>query len=382
MRRISTLVLCTTLLASTMVCGSDSSPVDGNTSRDPRLSQISLPAGFSIDIYAEGVENARSMALGSDGTLFIGSRSEGKVYAVKDVDGDYKADQVFTIDSGLYMPNGVAFRDGSLYVAEVNRILRYDFIEPRIDNPPEPVVVNNGFPSDRHHGWKFIRFGPDNKLYVPVGGPCNVCEQDDERYATIMRMNPDGTDLEVYVSGVRNTVGFDWSPGTQELWFTDNGRDMLGNDIPPDELNRVTQAGQHFGFPYHHGTNIPDPDFGGKRAKDTTVSPALELDPHVAAIGMRFYTGTMFPEEYRNQIFIAEHGSWNRDQKIGYRVMLVRLNGSDPVSYEPFIEGWLQGEDNWGRPADVLVMPDGSMLVSDDQAGLIYRVTYDELSDW
>jgi glucose/arabinose dehydrogenase len=364
-----------------MACGSDSSPVDGDRSRDPRLSQIRLPAGFSIDIYAEGVENARSMALGSDGTLFVGSRSEGKVYAVKDVDGDYKADQVFTIDSGLYMPNGVAFRDGSLYVAEVNRILRYDFIEPRIDNPPEPVVVNNGFPSDRHHGWKFIRFGPDNKLYVPVGGPCNVCEQDDERYATIMRMNPDGTDLEVYVSGVRNTVGFDWSPGTQELWFTDNGRDMLGNDIPPDELNRVTQAGQHFGFPYHHGTNIPDPDFGGKRAKDTTVSPALELDPHVAAIGMRFYTGTMFPEEYRNQIFIAEHGSWNRDQKIGYRVMLVRLNGSDPVSYEPFIEGWLQGEDNWGRPADVLIMPDGSMLVSDDQAGLIYRVTYDELSD-
>lgn len=381
MRRISTLVLCTTLLASTMACGSDSSPVDGNTSRDPRLSQISLPAGFSIDIYAEGVENARSMALGSDGTLFVGSRSEGKVYAVKDVDGDYKADQVFTIDSGLYMPNGVAFRDGSLYVAEVNRILRYDFIEPRIDNPPEPVIVSNGFPSDRHHGWKFIRFGPDNKLYVPVGGPCNVCEQNDERYATIMRMNPDGTDLEVYVSGVRNTVGFDWSPGTQELWFTDNGRDMLGNDIPPDELNRVAQAGQHFGFPYHHGSNIPDPDFGGKRAKDTTVSPALELDPHVAAIGMRFYTGTMFPEEYRNQIFIAEHGSWNRDQKIGYRVMLVRLNGSDPVSYEPFIEGWLQGEDNWGRPADVLVMPDGSMLVSDDQAGLIYRVTYDELSD-
>ena len=381
MRRISTLALCTTLLASTMACGSDPSPVDRNTSRDPRLSQISLPAGFSIDIYAEGVENARSMALGSDGTLFVGSRREGKVYAVKDVDGDYKADQVFTIDSGLYMPNGVAFRDGSLYVAEVNRILRYDFIEPRIDNPPEPVVVSSGFPSDRHHGWKFIRFGPDNKLYVPVGGPCNACEQDDERYATIMRMNPDGTDLEVYVSGVRNTVGFDWSPGTHELWFTDNGRDMLGNDIPPDELNRVTQAGQHFGFPYHHGTNIPDPDFGGKRAKDTTVSPALELDPHVAAIGMRFYTGTMFPEEYRNQIFIAEHGSWNRDQKIGYRVMLVRLNGSDPVSYEPFIEGWLRGEDNWGRPADVLVMPDGSMLVSDDQAGLIYRVTYDELND-
>ncbi len=381
MPRISTLALCTTLLASTMACGSDPSPVDRNTSRDPRLSQISLPAGFSIDIYAEGVENARSMALGSDGTLFVGSRSEGKVYAVKDVDGDYKADQVFTIDSGLYMPNGVAFRDGSLYVAEVNRILRYDFIEPRIDNPPEPVVVSSGFPSDRHHGWKFIRFGPDNKLYVPVGGPCNACEQDDERYATIMRMNPDGTDLEVYVSGVRNTVGFDWSPGTHELWFTDNGRDMLGNDIPPDELNRVTQAGQHFGFPYHHGTNIPDPDFGGKRAKDTTVSPALELDPHVAAIGMRFYTGTMFPEEYRNQIFIAEHGSWNRDQKIGYRVMLVRLNGSDPANYEPFIEGWLQGEDNWGRPADVLVMPDGSMLVSDDQAGLIYRVTYDELND-
>ena len=377
MRSVFTLVSSTILVMVIMACGSDPSPVnDDPSSTDPRLSQITLPAGFHIDIYAEGVDNARSMALGSDGTLFVGSRHAGKVYAVKDLDGDFKADQVLTIDSGLFMPSGVAFRDGALYVAEVNRVLRYDFIEPRIDNPPEPVVVSTELPSDQHHGWKFIQFGPDNKLYIPVGGPCNVCERDDPRYASILRMNPDGTDQEVYVSGVRNTVGFDWHPTTNELWFTDNGRDNLGQDIPPDELNRVTQAGQHFGFPYHHATDIPDPDFGSKRAKDTTVSPAMELGPHVAAIGMRFYTGEMFPAAYRNQIFIAEHGSWNRDQKIGYRVMMVRLNGSDPVSYEPFIEGWLQGEDNWGRPADVLVMPDGSMLVSDDLTGLIYRITY------
>ena len=193
-----------------------------------------------------------------------------------------------------------------------------------------------------------------------------------------MRMNPDGTDLEVYVSGVRNTVGFDWHPDTGELWFSDNGRDLMGNDIPPDELNRVTEAGQHFGFPYHHGTDIADPEFGGRRPLDSLVHPVQDLDPHVAAVGMRFYTGDMFPPEYRHQVLIAEHGSWNRDERIGYRVTLVRLDGNEAVSYEDFAEGWLVDEEYSGRPADVEVMPDGSLLVSDDYAGVIYRITYGE----
>lgn len=337
---------------------------------------ITLPPGFSIAVYADNVPGARSMALGSRGTLFVGSRGEGKVYALMDRNGDQVADEVITIAKGLQMPNGVAFRNGSLYVAEVSRVLRYDAIEERLKNPPKPVVVNDSFPDKTHHGWKFIRFGPDGRLYVPVGAPCNVCEEKDPRFATIMRMNPDGTGLEIFANGVRNTVGFDWHPGTGELWFTDNGRDWLGNDLPPDELNRAPRPGLHFGFPYRHGRDIPDPEFGAKRNPDQFVAPEMELGPHVAALGMRFYNGTMFPERYRNQIFIAEHGSWNRSERIGYRVTLVRLEGNRAVSYEPFAEGWLDNDKVWGRPVDVQVMPDGSMLVSDDKAGAIYRISY------
>ena len=361
----------------TVACGTTPAPGTGNPETDPLLSGIRLPEGFRIAVYARGVQNARAMAMGPGGTLFVGSRRAGNVYAVRDRDGDFTADEVIVLDSGLRMPSGVAFRDGALYVAEVSRVLRYDDIEDRLEDPPEPVVVNGGFPSDRHHGWKFIRFGPDGKLYVPVGAPCNVCERSDPRYATIMRMNPDGSDLELYVSGVRNTVGFDWHPGTGELWFTDNGRDLMGNDIPADELNRVTEPGQHFGFPYHHGIGVPDPEYGGKRPLDSMVAPAQELGPHVAAVGMRFYTGGMFPSEYRHQAFIAEHGSWNRDSKIGYRITLVRLDGNEAVGYEDFAAGWLEDEEVYGRPADVEVMPDGSLLVSDDYAGMIYRITHD-----
>ncbi len=341
------------------------------------LDRITLPAGFSIDVYATGVTNARAMALSPSGVLFVGSRSAGSVSAVVDTNKDQKADTVYTIATGLNMPSGVAFRDGALYVAEVNRVWRYDGIESRLDSPPKPVLVSEAFPSDRHHGWKFIRFGPDGLLYVPVGAPCNLCERDDPRYGSIMRMKPDGSGLETFVRGVRNSVGFDWHPQTNELWFTDNGRDMLGDEVPPDELNRVTRQGLHFGFPYCHGGDISDPDFGGKRPCSEFEPPARRLGPHVAAIGMRFYTGQTFPPEYRNQILIAEHGSWNRSNKIGYRVMLVRLDGGGKaVSYEPFAEGWLQGEKAWGRPADVQVMPDGALVVSDDQAGVIYRISY------
>lgn len=342
------------------------------------LACIKLPPGFSIDYYAENIEGARSMALSPNGTLFVGSRDAGKVYAVLDRNNDSKADDVRVLAEGLDMPNGVAFRNGSLYVAEVSRVLRYDNIEATLENPPAPVVVNDKFPSDRAHDWKYIKFDPDGKLYVPVGMPCNVCnkEGEDERYGTIMRMEPDGSQLEIFAKGVRNTVGFAWHPETGELWFTDNGRDWLGDDIPPDELSRAPRKGMHFGFPFCHGGDIPDPEFGGLRNCSEFTPPEIKLGPHVAALGMTFYTGTMFPEEYRNQIFIAEHGSWNRKIPIGYRVSLVRLENGTAVSHEPFAEGWLQGLAAWGRPVDVLVMPDGALLVSNDKNNAIYRISY------
>ena len=334
-----------------------------------------MPPGFQVRLFAR-VPGARSMALSPNGTLFVGTREEGKVYAVRAGDGPEKSGAVVTIARGLRMPNGVAFREGALYVAEVNRVLRYDGIESRLDSPPEPSVVNDSFPKDRHHGWKFIRFGPDGMLYVPVGAPCNICEPKEPVYAAIHRMKPDGSGRKLFASGVRNTVGFDWHPQTGELWFTDNGRDWMGDEIPPDELNHAPKPGMHFGYPYCHGKNIPDPEFGKKRPCSEFVPPAIALAPHVAAIGMRFYTGKMFPEEYRNQIFIAEHGSWNRSNPIGYRVTLVRLQNNRAVKYEVFAEGWLEGGRDWGRPADVLVAPDGALLVSDDKAGAIYRISY------
>ncbi|HWP99434.1 MAG TPA: sorbosone dehydrogenase family protein [Vicinamibacterales bacterium] len=340
------------------------------------LDTIRLPPGFRIEVYADGVENARSLALGPGGVLFVGTRSEGNVYAVVDRDGDERADRVYTIARGLNMPNGVAVREGALYVAEVNRILRFDDIERRLENPPKPVVVNDTLPRERHHGWKFIAFGPDGLLYVPVGAPCNICLSEDERFASILRMKPDGTGVEVFAHGVRNSVGFDWHPRTKELWFTDNGRDWLGDNAPPDELNRAPKPGLHFGYPFCHGRDIADPEFGTRRRCSEFVPPVQELGPHVAAVGMRFYTGRMFPPEYHGQIFIAEHGSWNRSTPIGYRVTVVTLDGDRAVAYRPFAEGWLQGSKAWGRPADVLVMPDGALLVSDDEAGVIYRISY------
>ncbi len=340
------------------------------------MNEIKLPPGFRIGVYAYPVPGARSLALGAKGTVFVGTRGEGKVYALSDRDGDGRAEAVVTIAESLNSPNGVAFRGGALYVAEISRVIRFDDVENRLARPPAPAVVNDTFPRDEHHGWKFIRFGPDGKLYVPVGAPCNVCERSDERYASIMRMNADGSGLEVFARGVRNTVGFDWRPATGELWFTDNGRDWMGDNEPPDELNRAPKAGLHFGFPYVHGKDLPDPIYGKKGIPPAFTPPARELGPHVAALGMRFYVGEMFPPAYRGQVFIAEHGSWNRTTPIGYRVTLVRLDGDDAVSYEVFAEGWLRGRKAWGRPVDVLVMPDGALLVSDDKAGAVYRITY------
>lgn len=337
---------------------------------------IRLPSGFRIDIYASGIEGARSMALGGDGTLYVGTRSPGRVYALRDRDGDNRTDEIITVISGLNMPNGVAYREGSLYVAEVDRVIVFDGIEAALPSVPAPRVLNDRFPGEKHHGWKFIRFGPDGMLYVPVGAPCNVCESEDERFATIMRLKTDGGGLEIFARGVRNTVGFDWHPRTKELWFTDNGRDWLGDDRPPDELNRAPEAGLHFGFPYIHGRDIIDPDFGKSSRPEDYVPPARELGPHVASLGMRFYTKEMFPEKYRGRIFIAEHGSWNRSVPIGYRVTTVTLEGNKAVGYEVFAEGWLDGMTAWGRPVDVQVMPDGALLVSDDRAGAIYRISY------
>jgi glucose/arabinose dehydrogenase len=340
------------------------------------LDLIKLPAGFKIDLYAADIPDARSMVMSPGGILFVGTRKAGNVYAVVDRDADFRGDEVITLLKGLNMPNGVAFRQGSLYVAEVNRILRFDLIENRLHSPPAPVVVNDTFPRDKHHGWKYMAFGPGDMLYVPVGAPCNICETEDRRFATIMRMQPDGSQLEIFVRGVRNSVGFDWHPQTKELWFTNNGRDWMGDDLPPDTLHRAFKKGLNFGFPYCHGGDIPDPEYGQKRQCDQFAPPALKLGPHVASLGMKFYTGSMFPLQYKHNIFIAEHGSWNRSKPIGYRITRVILNGNRPIRYETFAEGWLQGEKAWGRPVDVLVMPDGALLVSDDRAGAIYRVSY------
>jgi glucose/arabinose dehydrogenase len=340
------------------------------------LDQIKLPPGFQIALYAQGVDNARSLALSPSGTVFVGSRTAGKVYAVVDEDHDHKADKIYVIAEGLDMPNGVAFRDGALYVAEVHQVIKFENVEHNLAQPPQPLAVNSSFSRDQWHGWKFIRFGPDGKLYVPVGAPCNVCEPPGPLFSSITRMNPDGRGLEVFAEGVRNSVGFDWHPKNQELWFTDNGRDMLGDDLPPDELNHAPLAGMHFGFPYCHSGDIPDPQFGKKHGCMEFNPPAQKLGPHVASLGMRFYRGNMFPEEYRHQIIIAEHGSWNRSKKIGYRLTLVRLQDNKPVAYEVFAEGWKQGEAVWGRPVDIEEREDGSLLVSDDYAHAIYRITY------
>jgi glucose/arabinose dehydrogenase len=340
----------------------------------PPVENLRLPPGFHVSVFAANVPGARSLTLGPKGTLFVGTRGEGVVYAIPGGASSVAADEVVTIARALNSPNGVAVRDGALYVAEIHRVIRFDGIEDRLKSPPAAVPVVT-YPKDGHHGWKFMAFGPDGLLYVPVGAPCNICKPDDP-YASITRLKADGTLFEVFARGIRNTVGFDWHPETKELWFTDNGRDWLGDDAPPDELNHAPKAGLHFGFPYCHGGTLPDPEFGKWRPCSDFTPPAQMLGPHVASLGMRFYTGTMFPAAYRNQIFIAEHGSWNRSRKIGYRVSLVTLAGNRAVAYETFLEGFLQGEKAWGRPVDVLVRPDGSLLVSDDHAGAIYRITY------
>jgi len=342
-----------------------------NSSVTASLDDIRLPPGFVIEEYAD-VPNARSLALGSQGTVFVSNRKGRSVYAV--VRRDDGSTRTIELLSGMSTPNGIAFHNGDLYVAEIDRIIRYVDIESHLEVAPTGEVLDINLPSDRHHGWRYIGFGPDDKLYISIGAPCNICDK--FGYAQIIRVNTNGTDRETYASGIRNSVGFTWHPTSGELWFTDNGRDMLGDDIPACELNRAPRQGLHFGYPYCHAGEISDPKFGSGRDCSSFSPPVQNLGPHVAPLGVKFYTGDLFPDEYRNQIFIAEHGSWNRSKKIGYRITLVRLEGNQAVSYEPFAEGWLQREQVSGRPVDLLVLEDGSMLVSDDFSGKIYRITY------
>lgn len=341
----------------------------------PPLERLLVPPGFHVSLYSDQVPNARELALGANGTVFVGSTGAGKVYALTDRNRDGVADQVRVIASGLKLPMGVAFHDGDLYVSAVSRILVWHDIEQHLDAPPAPQLVTDRLPAETHHGGKFLAFGPDGKLYVPIGAPCNICDPAPD-HGKLIRMNPDGSDWQDVAHGIRNSVGFDWQPGTGRLWFTDNGRDMMGDDIPGDELNQITGTGQHFGYPYCHQGDLLDPEFGRGKTCADYVPPVLKLGAHVASLGMRFYTGTQFPARYRGAVIVAEHGSWNRTKKSGYRVMAARLDGSKVLGYEPLVTGFMQNERAWGRPVDVLVLPDGSLLVSDDLAGAVYRITY------
>jgi glucose/arabinose dehydrogenase len=366
----------TSFLGAALACAAMFAPshaARASAATDKVVANVRLPPGFKLEVYTDRVPSARSMALGQSGSLFVGTRT-GEVYAVT---GDPTAKTppvVKVIARQMNVPNGVAFRDGALYVAEVNRILRFDAIESSLDTLPAPKVVRDDLPRDRHHGWRYIAFGPDGRLYVPIGAPCNVCNE--PNYGVITRMNPDGSGREVFARGVRNSVGFAWHPQTQEMWFTDNGRDWLGDEQPPCELNLAPRAGLDFGFPYCHGRNTKDPDFGNLGECSRMTPPVQALGAHVAPLAVKFYTGQMFPEDLRNRVFIAEHGSWNRGEKSGYRITTVKLSGNKAVAYEPFVTGFNQDDEVFGRPVDLLMLADGSMLVSDDTAGAIYRISY------
>lgn len=336
--------------------------------------------GFAIELWADGLAGARSLALGEHGTVFVGARRDGKVWAIPTRDG--RAGAPVAIGSGLDQPNGVAFHDGALYVAEIGRITRWADIETRL-GAATPQVIRDDLPTETHHGWRYIGFGPDGKLYLPIGAPCNVCEPETfERggaqlqYGSITRMNADGSDWELIAKGVRNSVGYDWNPATKQLWFTDNGRDLLGDDVPSDELNRLAKTGEHFGFPYCHQGDLADPEYGGEHPCKEFTPPAHKLGAHVAALGLHFYTGRQFPVAYRGAALIAEHGSWNRSSKVGYRVVAVMLDGDRATGETVLVDGFLKGQDASGRPVDLLQLPDGSVLISDDQGGRLWRLSY------
>jgi len=341
------------------------------------LKQLQLPVGFSISIYADNVPNARTLTLSESGVVYIGTRQQGSVYAVKDSNGDGIADKRYVIATDLYMPNGVAYKNGDLFVAETNRILRFKHIEHHLESPFKPEVIYDKLPSDKHHGWKYLRFGPDGKLYTAVGAPCNVCKLEKDIYSSLVRLNPDGSEFEILARGIRNSVGFDWQPKTKHLFFTDNGRDHLGDNSPPDELNKWTEHNQHFGFPYCHGGIIADLEFADDNKCSQFTAPEWKFKAHMAPLGMRFYTGKQFPKRFVNQLFVAQHGSWNRSKPHGYRIALLKFKQGQPVSEQAFITGWLTADGKvLGRPTDILQMPDGSLLIADDTLGVVYRVVY------
>jgi glucose/arabinose dehydrogenase len=342
------------------------------------VGKIKLPAGFNAEVWSSGHPGGRTMVMGSKGTLFMGSRVIGRVYAVVDKNGKR---EVKTLLTGLTQPNGLAFKDGALYVFAINKVFRYDGIEDKLDNPGTPAELTAAYnlPDTIHHNWKYVAFGPDGKMYVQVGANCNICEVNPGTHGQIRRYNADGTGMEIIARGVRNTVGFDWHPVTKELWFTDNGRDWAGNDGPQDELNRVPkgQEGANFGFPYCHANGIADPDVKKPNPCAGVVMPAALTGPHAAGLGIKFYTGSMFPKEYQNAAFIARHGSWNREKKYGYDVVMAKISG-DKATIQPFMTGLLDEGKNefYGRPTYVMQMPDGSLLVSDENNGATYRISY------
>ena len=337
------------------------------------LAKLKVPSGFNIEVYAAGMANARSLAVGDKGTVFVGSRLVDKVYAIVNKDGKR---EVKVLSSGLYRPNGVAFHNGTLYIAELSKISKIEHVEDVLDNPPKPTVIYDNLPRDEAHGWKFIAIGPDNKLYVPVGQPGNNVLHDDA-HGQIRRINLDGSGAEVVAFGVRNSVGFDRNPENKQMYFTDNGRDWMSEDVPQDELNRITKVGEDFGAPYCYQGDIPDPEFGWGHSCSEFTPPVGLMGPHAAALGFRFYTGNMFPRSYRNAIILARHGSWNRSNKFGGDVVVVKLDKEGKVkSIEPLITGFLENNNYLGRPVDVALLKDGSILVSDDDNGAVYRVSY------
>jgi glucose/arabinose dehydrogenase len=342
------------------------------------VDKLKLPAGFKAEVWSHGHPGARTMVMGDKGTMFMGTRLIGRVYAITNKDGKREAKPLL---SGLTQPNGLAFKDGSLYVFAINKVLRYDNIEDKLDNPGEPVDLTAAYnlPDTIHHNWKYVAIGPDGKMYVQVGANCNICEINPGIHGQIRRYNLDGTGMEIVARGVRNTVGFDWHPVTKELWFTDNGRDWAGNDGPPDELNRVAkgQEGANYGFPYCHANGVADPDIKMPNPCAGVVMPAAILGPHAGALGMKFYTGNMFPAAYKDVALVARRGSWNREKKFGYDVSVARTAGGT-AKLEPFLGGMLDEAKNefYGRPTYVLQMADGSILVSDEQNGATYRISY------
>jgi len=338
------------------------------------VDKLKVPKGFKIEVYASGIPNARSLRLGDKGTVFVSNRTLDKIYAIVDKGGKREVKVLF---KDLYRPNGIALHNGTLYIAELSQISKVDNIEDNLDNPPKPTVIYNDLPKDEPHGWKYLTVGPDNKLYFNVGAPCNIC-MPPPTHAQIRRINLDGSGAEVVARGTRQIVGMDWHPTLKQLYFTENARDWLSEELPNDKLNRLAQPGKdNFGYPYCHQGNIPDPEFGWGHSCDEFTKPVALLGPHAAPLGIKFYTGNAFPAEYRGQAFIARHGSWNKSKKIGGDIVVAKLNKDGTLkSLDPFLTGFIQDNNYVGRPVDLLVMKDGSLLISDDYAGAIYRISF------